>query len=342
MPKPTLALLAALGLAAAPAALPAAESSLNFAHFMPAGSWQDRELFDAWARSVEEASDGRIAVTVYPAQTLGRAADGYDNAREGIADIAWTVQGYTAGRFPLSQIVELPGLFDSAEVGSCAFQRLHASGLLDAEYEDTRVLFVHTHGPGHIHTRETPVTALEDLEGLRLRRPTAVIGRLLDALGAEPVGMPAPAIYEAASRGAIDGFLLPWSAVESFRAHEVADHHTEFGLYSLAFVATMNEDAYERMPEDLKAVIDAHSGMDWALAAGRGYDAADRAGRETTLATGTLHEIDPAERADWEAAAARTTEAYLAELEAEGLPARAVHAAFLEHVAACRETHGGS
>ncbi|MEO1773892.1 MAG: TRAP transporter substrate-binding protein [Pseudomonadota bacterium] len=325
------------------ASLPAvaAEVTLNFAHFMPVESWQNRDLFAAWAEAVETAADGRIDVTVYPAQTLGRAPDGYDNARDGIADIAWTVQGYTAGRFPLSQIVELPGLFDSAAVGSCAFQKLYDSGALDAEYAETKVLFVHTHGPGHIHTRGTPVTTLEDLKGLKLRRPTAVIGRLLEELGAEPVGMPAPRIYEAAERGTIDGFLLPWEAVEGFRASEVSDQHTEFGLYALAFVTTMNKGAYDALPADLKAVIDAQSGMDWALAAGRGYDGGDVSGRESTLESGTLHRIEGSERAAWEAAAARATEGYLAALEAEGLPGRATYAALQGYVAECEAAEAG-
>ncbi|MEM6421030.1 MAG: TRAP transporter substrate-binding protein [Pseudomonadota bacterium] len=340
---PRLTLSAALGAAAAmlapvmtaPPMAVAAEVTLNFAHFMPVESWQNRALFSAWEKAVEETSGGRIDVTVYPAQTLGRAPDGYDNARDGIADIAWTVQGYTAGRFPLSQIVELPGLFDSAEIGSCAFQKLYDSGALDAEYGETKVLFVHTHGPGHIHTRGTPVTTLADLEGLKLRRPTAVIGRLLEELGAEPVGMPAPRIYEAAERGTIDGFMLPWEAVAGFRADEVSDHQTEVGFYALAFVATMNKARYESLPEDLKAAIDAQSGMDWALAAGRGYDNGDADGREKVLASGTLHEIAGAERAAWEAAAKRTTEGYLAALEEAGLPGRATYAAVQEHVAAC-------
>ena len=326
---------AAAALAAA-LALPAGAEDLTFAHFMPATSWQHEALFTAWEQAVEDASGGRLDVTVFPAQTLGKAPQGYDNARDGIADIAWTVQGYTAGRFPLSQIVELPGLFDTAEIGSCAFQKLYDSGALDAEYADTHVLFVHTHGPGHLHTRDRAVTRLSDLEGLKIRRPTAVIGQLLEELGAEPVGMPAPAIYEAASRGTIDGFMLPWEAVEGFRAYEVADHHTRFGFYALAFVATMNRDRYEALPDDLRAVIDANSGMDWALAAGRGYDLGDVSGEAVTAASGTIHEIDPAERAAWEAAAARTVARYVAELDAAGLPGTETYAAVQGYVAECR------
>ncbi|MEX0729408.1 MAG: TRAP transporter substrate-binding protein [Aquisalimonadaceae bacterium] len=312
------------------------EVNLRYAHFMPPASWQHEVMFEDWGRTVEKESDGRISVRVYPAQTLGRAPAGYDNARTGITDLAWTVQGYTANRFPLSQIVELPGLFDNATEGSCAFQKLYDSGALDKEYDETHVLYVHVHGPGHIHTRDRPVTSLEDLEGLKIRQPTAVIGRLLSELGAEPVGMPAPQIYESTERGVIDGFLLPWEAVKGFRADEVVSHHTELGLYSLAFVTTMNKRAYERLPDDLRAVVDSNSGMKWAMIAGRGYDQGDIDGKETGEKSGTTYQLNAEEREQWEAAGERVTEGYLAELEADGLPGREVYEAFKGYVDECR------
>lgn len=320
---------------------PAAEVDLNFAHFMPAGSWQHRDFFTAWEQAVEEQSGGRIDVTIFPAQTLGKAPQGYDNARTGVADIAWTVQGYTAGRFPLSHIVELPGLFETAEVGSCAFQKLYDSGALDGEYGDTHVLFVHTHGPGHLHTRDKPVTTLADLEGLKIRHPTQVIGQLLQELGAEPVGMPAPQIYESMQRGTIDGYMLPWEAVDGFRVHEVSDHHTEFGFYSLAFVLTMNKGTYEGLPPDLKEVVDANSGLGWAVRAGQGFDEGDRVGKEVALENGTLYEIEGAERTEWAAAAERITRAYLADLERQGLPGGEIHEQVRGYVAECEAELGG-
>jgi TRAP-type C4-dicarboxylate transport system substrate-binding protein len=315
----------------------AAEVDMNFAHFMPAGTWQNQELFTGWKQAVEAESDGRINVTIFPAQTLGKAPAGYDNAKNGVADIAWTVQGYTAGRFPLSHIVELPGLFETAEVGSCAFQKLYDSGALDKEYNETHVLFVHTHGQGHLHTRGKAVTTLADLKGLKIRRPTAVIGKLLAELGAEPVGMPAPRIYESMQRGTIDGYMLPWEAVKGFRAYEVSDHHTEFGFYSLAFVLTMNKAKYDGLPVDLKRVIDDNTGMKWALRAGQGFDKGDVVGLEVTRETGTIHKIEGAELANWQAAADRTTADYLAELDAKGLPGTQTYGQVKNYVAECRD-----
>ena len=312
------------------------KQSLKYAHFMPASSWQNQTMFKDWAEAVAKDSNKRLDVTVFPAQTLGKAPAGYDNAKNGITDIAWTVQGYTANRFPLSQIIELPGLFNTAEIGSCAFQKLYDSGALDKEYAETHVLYVHAHGLGHLSTKDKAVTSLADLKGLKIRRPTAVIGKLLTELGAEPVGMPAPRIYESVQHGTIDGFMLPWEAVAGFRADEVTSHHTEFGFYSLAFVATMNKDVYEKLPADLKKAVDNNSGMKWALIAGRGYDKGDKDALPKIKQSGTIHQIDPAEKAKWIAAGERATKAYLSELDTKGLAGTATYEKVKTYVAECK------
>jgi len=309
--------------------------NLKYAHFMPASSWQNQTLFKDWAEAVDKSSNGKIKVTVFPAQTLGKAPAGYDNAKNGITDIAWTVQGYTANRFPLSQIIELPGLFKTAEVGSCAFQKLYDSGVLDNEYKETHVLYVHTHGVGHLSTKEKPVTTLADLKGLKIRRPTAVIGKLLSELGAEPVGMPAPRIYESMQHGTIDGFMLPWEAVAGFRADEVTKHHTEFGFYSLAFVATMNKKTYEKLSADQKKAIDENSGMKWALIAGRGFDKGDADALPKIKKTGTIHQIEAAEKAKWLEAGKRATKSYLSELDQKGLAGTDTYNKVKAYIAEC-------
>ena len=267
----TLAAMAlAVGLGGA-----ASAQDLRFAHFMPPVTWQHKDLFTGWAEAVKEASGGEVNVTIFPAQTLGKAPAGYDNAKNGVADLAWTLQGYTAGRFPLTQVIELPGLFETAEVGSCALQKLYDSGALDAEYGETRPIFMHVHAPGHIHSKDKPVTSLADLKGMKIRRPTAVIGTLLEELGAEPVGMPAPTIYENLEKGVIDGYMLPWEALPGFRLTDITSHHTEFGFYSSAFIVTMNKNAYDRLSDAGKAAVDENTGMKWALIAGKGFDDSD-------------------------------------------------------------------
>ncbi len=330
-------LAAACVLAAGLSTGAAQAENLRYAHFMSANSWQNQEIFLDWAEAVKEASGGELDVTVFPAQTLGKAPAGYDNAMNGIADIAWTVQGYTAGRFPLSQIMELPGLFKTGAVGSCAFQKLYDSGALDEEYNETHVLFVHTHDPGQLHTANKPVHTLEDLKGLKLRRPTQVVGSLLEELGAEPVGMPAPNTYESLQRGTIDGYMLPWESVESFRLAELTKYHTKFGFYALAFVSTMNKAKYEALSPEAKKAVDDNSGMKWAVIAGSGYDKAGAkvlAEREADPEV-EVYTLTDEERARWEEAAQRASDAYVKSLDDQGLPGTVTYEAVKGYVTEC-------
>ncbi|GAA6202750.1 TRAP transporter substrate-binding protein [Aquicoccus sp. SU-CL01552] len=309
--------------------------TLRYAHFMSANSWQNQVIFEDWAAAVEAEAGEDLDVQVFPAQTLGKAVAGYDNAVMGIVDIAWAVPGYTAGRFPLSQIMELPGLFKTGAVGSCAFQKLYDSGALDSEYDDTHVLFVHTHDPGHLHTADTPVRSLDDMKGLKLRRPTQVVGDLLTNLGAEPVGMPAPNTYEALQRGAIDGYMLPWESVESFRLAELSNYHTVFGFYALAFVTTMNKAKYEALSPEAKAAVDANSGMKWAVTAGGGYDEAGAKVLAELRENSTVIDLSEQERAAWNEAAQKASDSYIAALDAQGLPGTQTYAAVQGYVTEC-------
>lgn len=241
------------------------EVTLRFSHLFPATATLNTELVEAWAEQVRKDSNGRIDVDIFPSNTLSKAPAQYFAAAHQIADISFSIQGYTSNKFPLTQIVELPGVVKDAQHGSCIVQSLYDEGLIDQEYTDTKPLFLFTHGQGHIHTTDRSVRTPEDLRGLRIRQPTAVVGKLLSDLGAQPIGMPAPEAYQSLQRGVIDGVAITWDGAEVFRLNELAKNHTEVGgLYSLAFVVTMNKNSYNSLPADLKKVIDDNSGMDWS------------------------------------------------------------------------------
>ena len=311
-----------------PSSASAAEVTISFAHFWPAVAATHTELFQAWADTVMEESEGRIVVDVYPSGTLARPDAQYEAVVNRIADMTATVLGYTANRFPLSQLIELPGLARDAAHGSCILQSLYDEGLIADEFTDTRPLFLFTHGPGHLHTSERLVREPADLAGLRIRRPTTVVASLLESLGAQPVGMPAPESYEALQRGVIDGVSLPWEGALVFRLNELATLHTEVGgLYTLAFVVTMNNDVYDELPEDLRAVIDRNSGQTWAANAGAVFDAIDVRGRAAAVEAGhTIHTVENGiDNPAWQPLLQGLTEAYIAELEDRGLPGQDVY-----------------
>lgn len=306
----------------------AADFTLRFAHFFPAVSSAHTQVFQVWADKVEQESAGRIAVEIYPSSTLAKPPAQYDAVANGIADITATVQGYTANRFPLTQVVELPGISKNAKQGSCIVQKLYDEKLISGEYKKTRPLFLFTHGQGHIHTTEKTIKQPADLAGLRIRRPSAVVATLLEGLGAQPVGMPAPQAYQSVQRGVIDGVSLPWEGQLVFRINELTKKHTEVGgLYSLAFVVTMNNRVYNAMPADLQKVIDNNSGMQWSLKAAAMFDDLDVKGRAQAVANG--HEITTIEGGInnplWKPVLAKATQRYLTSLEKKGLPARKVY-----------------
>ncbi|KEA64148.1 TRAP transporter solute receptor, unknown substrate 3 [Marinobacterium lacunae] len=326
------ALGAALALSVA-AQAQAADVTLRMSHFFPSVSAQHKEIFQAWADQVKEASQGRIDVQIYPGATLSKPPAQYDAVVNGIADMTATIQAYTANRFPLTQLVELPGVVKSAEQGSCVVQSLYEEGLLDSEYKDTHPLFMFTHGQGHFHMKEKTINEPSDLANLRIRRPSAVVAKLLEGLNAAPVGMPAPDSYQSLQRGVIDGVTLPWEGAKVFRLNELTTTHTEVGgLYSLAFTMTMNKRVYDGLPDDLKKVIDDASGMTWSKKAGEVFDALDKAGREDALAAGqTIVTIEGgAQNPAWKPVLDEATESYIQELEDKGLPARKVYARTLE------------
>ena len=319
--KTPLACLMAASLTALSCTSVQAATTLRMAHFWPGASGINTQIFEQWAKAVEEDSGGDLRVQVFPSGTLAKADDIYEATVNGIADIGATAQGYTAGRFPLSQIVELPGVADSATQGSCILQTLYDDGSLGGEYDDTRVLFMFTTGPGYIHTVDTDVQVPADLEGLRIRRPTAVAGDILENMGASPVGMPAPDIYTSMQRGVLDGLSFPWEGMKGFRINELVEYHTQVPFYSLIFVATMSQRAYDRLSPEQQAVIDANSGMQWALNAGEVFHAIDEVGRQEAVDAGhTIRVVDaPLDNADWAPPLQQGIEEYLSGLEERGL-----------------------
>ena len=275
----------------------AADYNLRFAHFWPATSGVHKG-FESWANALESASEGRITIEFYPAQTLTKAPKSYDGVKKRITDITATVQGYNANRFPLTQIIELPGMADSAAHGSCVLQSLYDDGLIANEYRDTQVLFLFTHGPGYLHTREKAIEHPQDLAGLKIRRPTTVVAQLLESQGAQPVGMPAPETYPALQRGILDGVAFPWEAMKGFRTNEQTYFHNEINLYTLSFVVAMNKKLYDGMPNDLKLIMQEHSGMKWSQQLAHVFDELDTAGRAEAIAAN--HTISAPDHKAWQ------------------------------------------
>ena len=322
------AVLAAL-LAAAPAG--AQEVTLRLHQFLPLQAAIPSGAIEPWIERVEAAADGRIEIQHFPAMQLGGAPPSlYDQARDGVVDLVWTVLGYTPGRFPRSEAFELPFMVTTGEATSRAFH-LYAERHAADEFPGVRPIALHTHGPGLLHVRGPGVTRLEDMAGLDLRGPTRVVTKLLERLGANAIGMPVPAVPEALSKGVLDGVAVPWEVTLPLKIAELVDSHTEFagdrGLYTATFLFGMSQASYDRLPADLQAVIDAHAGPDTAARFGRAMDETDRIGRRVARERGNVvHVLDAAETARWRAAAQDVVADWIAEMDAKGFDGAALAA----------------
>ena len=318
----TTALAAVLGMTATSGL--AQEVTLRFQHFVSPNSANPKYFIEPWAKKVEEDSNGRIKVEIYPFMQLGGAApEQYDLIRDGVVDGGWVIPGYTPGRFPEVEALELPfTTTKSAEEASIAAWRFTEKYLMD-DFADVQVITTHMHGPGIVHKIDGPIETVDDFAGLNLRGPSRPATMLLDKLGANPIGMPVPAFPEALAKGVVDGGVITWEMAPSLKLDELTDSHTDvagdMALYNLFFIWAMNKDSYNALPDDLKAVIDANSGEFAAAWAGRAHDTGDLDGRALLEEAGNeIAEISQEVTAEMRVLGDEVTAEWIAEMTEKG------------------------
>ncbi|TSE26622.1 TRAP transporter substrate-binding protein [Tepidimonas aquatica] len=278
-----------------------ASVTLKFHTFMSPTSNVWLNMHKAWMDKVTRDSGGRIKFEAYPAMQLGGSpVQLFDQAKDGVVDIVWTLPGNTPGRFPRIEVFELPFMMTNAEATSRALWEYVQTKAPD-EFRDVRPIALQVHGPGMFHVKTKLITQPGDLRRLKMRGPTRQITKLLGNLGATPVGMPLPQIPDALSKGVIDGCVIPWEVVPSVKVHELTTFHSEFdregrALYTTTFVMAMNKARYESLPPDLKKVIDANSGIETSAFLGRVQQAGDAPARKLAVERGNkIHTIGLAE-----------------------------------------------
>lgn len=306
----------------------AQDVTLRLHQFLPAQANVPRLVLDVWADNVERESGGRIRIERHAAMALGGTPpELMDQVIDGIADIVWTVNGFTPGRFPRTEVFELPFFVDDARAASFAYRTMYESQMADTDFADVVVLANWVHGPGVLHTNR-PVQTIEDMRGLKIRTPSRMVGQLLGILGAEPIGMPVTAIPENLSRGVIDGAVIPWEVTASLRVPELVQNHTEFENsypYTVTFTLSMNRDRYEALPDDLRAVIDANSGLDLSVFAGGTQAGSDIPARQLAVDRGNnIITIPEADVAAWRAVAQPIYDTWIADMAGRGIDGQAL------------------
>lgn len=317
----------ALTLAAAmllPVAAQAQEVTLKLAHFLPPVSPAHTKFITPWCDKIAEQSQGRMKCQIYPAMSLGGTPPHLINqVRDGVADIVWTLPGYTPGRFPTSEVFELPFITTTHEASSRAawdFVQAHSM----KEFAGVRPIAIWVNGPNVLHFRDKEVKTLADLKGMKVRAPSRLGNKLLASLGATPVGMPVPQMAESLSKGVIEGALVPWEVVPATKTHELTRYHLQAGnehaLTTATMVFLMNQKKYDSLPPELKKVIDDNSGREMSAWVSAQFKDADTAGREAATSRGnTVNTLPPAEVAKWQAASQPVAAEWVKEVSAKGV-----------------------
>ena len=281
MKIPTKSLLASAVILLGAASPVFAQTTLAISSWLPPQHAATKALVE-WAGEVEKASSGRIKHNLL-AKAVSSPPATFDAIRDGLADVSWTVDGYTPQRFVLTRVAEFPFMGETAEVNSIAYQRIHERYLAKAnEHQGVRVLSVFSQGPTGIHTTKKAVNSAEDLQGLKFRLGGGMLGDLAKELGITGILRPASESYELLSGGIVDGTLQGFDGVVAFKLEKILRYYTRFpgGMYNNAFTIFMHPARYDKLSKVDQAAIDSASGEKLARIMGRHWNAAEDLGRQ--------------------------------------------------------------
>ena len=316
------------GFVALVAAMPAAAQQqvvLKVHHFLPSTSSAQVKLIQPWCEKVAKESNDKLKCQIYPAMQLGGTpAQLFDQVRDGVVDVIWTVPTYSAGRFAKSEVFELPWMVVTAKAGSRALWDYVDKNAQD-EFKGVKRLFMHVHDGALFHfTSKNPKT-LDDIKGLKIRAATRNNSRMLTSLGATPVQMPLPAVPEALAKGVVDGAAVPWEGTPAIKLAEIAKYHLNVPagsprISNTIFLFGMNQAKYDSLPAELKKVIDANSGAETSAWAGDvGFDAVVEPFKKAAADVGGIfHDLSEAEYKRWVAATKPVEQEWIKEVAGKG------------------------
>jgi TRAP-type C4-dicarboxylate transport system substrate-binding protein len=249
---------------------------LTYSSFFPSAHVQSK-LAEAWAKEVEQRTGGKVKVEYYPGQTLTKADVIYDGVVNGISDVGFSVLGYTRGRFPLMEVVDLPLGYKNG-VEATAVANAVYDKFKDKVLTDTEVMYLHAHGPGLVHTKDKAVRKLEDMKGLKIRSH-GTSSKVVKALGGTPVAQPMPETYQSLQKGVVDGAVYPLESNKGWKLGEVIDYCTlNFpAAYTTTFFVVMNKDKWKALPDDVKQTIKKIN-EEWIGKSAQAWDESDKEG----------------------------------------------------------------
>lgn len=302
------------------------EYELDFSHFFPPTHFMEEQV-QQFAADLEEATDGRIKITSYPGASLAAPDEHFDAAATGSVDFSLSVHGYTPNQFPLSSVMELPFMTESAKKGSSVlWQLFNEFDEFDEEYAGTVPLWLYTTDPAQLYTVDKPVKSVEDLKGMRIRSPSPETSEWLEALGATPVSMPMNENYEALERGVVDGTIAPWEAVKTWGLDEVVNYVTVGNFYATTMFVVMNEDLFNSMSEEDQKTIQELAGQRMVEKTGEVFDKVGQEAIEQAKEKGIeFYELSDDELDEWKEYINPTIDNWIKKVEDRGLPGQKVY-----------------
>lgn len=310
--------------AAAPTQPPAKEGAiqLKLSHHDPPTSGFGKG-FQAYADAVNQKSGGKLFITVYPSETLSKVADAYTNVINGVADIAWVPNSYMKGMVPLSEGFSLPmlGFKDSPHAGRVAREWWKASQAVQKEWAEVKVVQTFSTAVQTLSTAKKEITRLEDAQGLKIQIPGGfVLTEFSKAIGANPVVMAPPELYEGLRKGVVDSYILTWQARIGFKLTEVTKYVMNQVIYAPFTVLAMNKKKWESLPPDLQAILeDPGLQPNFAEYLGKIFDDMEPAGKaELEKNGGKVITLPPAEQAKWTAAGKKVWDLWISNEQGKG------------------------
>ena len=293
---------------------------LNYSIFFPAAHGQCKAGM-SWAEEVEKRTEGRVKINVFPGGTLTKADQCYEGVVSGISDLGMSVFAYNRGRFPVMEAADLPLGYPDGVVATRTVNDFYRI-VQPEELEDVKVLYLHAHGPGLLHTK-MPVRSLEDLNRMKIRS-TGLSAKIVKALGGVPVAMPQGDTYESLQKGVVEGTFGPIEVLKGWRQAEVIDYTTDFrnAGYTTCMFVVMNLNTWNALPEDIQRIIMEVS-EEWIDVHGEAWNSTDEEGRSYTLSLGNeILTLPAAEERRWVGAVEPVIDDYVVASEQKGLEGR--------------------
>jgi TRAP-type C4-dicarboxylate transport system substrate-binding protein len=306
---------------------------LTYSNFFPP-THLNAILADKFCKEIEARTQGRVKITQFAGGSLSPAAQIYDGVVTGISDIGMSCAAYTMGRFPASELVDLPHSYPSGYVATMVANDYY-NNFKPVEYNDTHVLYFHGHGPGVIFTRATPIRTLEDMQG-KIIRATGVGAKIIGALGGSANAAAQGDVSELLSKSVIDGNYTPRETLKGWKQADVVKYVTsciEVGNTTDMFVV-MNQGKWKALPADIQQIFTEVS-REWIEKHAMVWTYYDKAGIDYFLSQGNGREViklTTEETARWIAAVGTLKDTYIKEKTAAGLPAADYEAYIQERV----------